>query len=187
MRVIAGKARRLSLKTLPGENTRPTTDRIKETLFNMLQSELYGSLFLDLFSGSGAIGIEAASRGAKHTWLVEKNRQACSCIRENLAFTRLSEDAELLEEDVFTALHKLNQKGLIFDFIFMDPPYHQLLEKEVLSELSSLQLLHENSVVIVEAALDTPVDYMEEIGYDILKIKEYKTNKHIFLNKHIKE
>ena len=83
MRVIAGKARRLPLKTVPGMDTRPTTDRIKETLFNMLQPELLDSRFLDLFSGSGAIGIEALSRGAAFAVFVEKNPKAVECIKEN--------------------------------------------------------------------------------------------------------
>ena len=87
MRVIAGKARRLNLKTIPGIDTRPTTDRIKETLFNILQPELLECRFLDLFSGSGGIGIEALSRGASYAVFVEKNPKAAACIRENLAFT----------------------------------------------------------------------------------------------------
>lgn len=84
MRVIAGSARRLTLKTIEGMDTRPTTDRIKETLFNMIQNDIYGCTFLDLFSGSGAIGIEALSRGAKEAVFVEKNPKAADCIRDNL-------------------------------------------------------------------------------------------------------
>ena len=91
MRVIAGKARRLALKTVPGMETRPTTDRIKETLFNILQPEIPDCRFLDLFSGSGGIGIEALSRGAESAVFVEKNPKACTCIRENLTFTKLAE------------------------------------------------------------------------------------------------
>ena len=89
MRVIAGSARSLPLKTLEGMDTRPTTDRIKETLFNMIQSEIPGCRFLDLYAGSGAIAIEALSRGAKEAVLVENSKAACACIRENLAFTKL--------------------------------------------------------------------------------------------------
>ena len=89
MRVIAGKARRLNLETLPGLDTRPTTDRIKETLFNILQADIPGASFLDLFAGSGAIGIEALSRGAENAVFVDKNPKACACIRRNLEFTRL--------------------------------------------------------------------------------------------------
>ena len=91
MRVIAGSARRLLLKTIDGLDTRPTTDRIKETLFNMLQNDIPGCIFLDLFSGSGAIGIEALSRGAREAVLVENNPKAVSCIRENLKTTKLED------------------------------------------------------------------------------------------------
>ena len=93
MRVIAGSARSLRLKTLDGMETRPTTDRIKETLFNIIGPTVYDSIFLDLFSGSGGIGIEALSRGAKEAVFVEKNPKAMSCIRENLKFTRLEPKA----------------------------------------------------------------------------------------------
>ena len=107
MRVIAGKARRLNLKTIPGNETRPTTDRIKETLFNILQPEIPGCRFLDLFSGSGAIGIEALSRGAEYAVFVEKNPKACTCIRENLSFTKLTDGGKLLNMDVLQALRSL--------------------------------------------------------------------------------
>ncbi len=93
MRVIAGSARRLLLKTVEGLDTRPTTDRIKETLFNVLQNDVPGCMFLDLFSGSGAIGIEALSRGASLAVLIEKNPKAAACIRENLEHTRLADRA----------------------------------------------------------------------------------------------
>ena len=132
MRVIAGTARHLKLKTIEGINTRPTTDRIKETLFNMLSYDVEGSRFLDLFSGSGAIGIEALSRGARAAVFVENNRKAARCIRENLEHTHLAERAVLMEENVMYALKRLDKKGEAFSFIFMDPPYGKLLEKEVL-------------------------------------------------------
>ena len=96
MRVIAGKARRLPLKTIEGLDTRPTTDRIKETLFNILQNDLYDIRFLDIFSGSGGIGIEALSRGAKEAVFVENNRAAVRCIQDNLKFTHLEQQATVL-------------------------------------------------------------------------------------------
>ena len=126
MRVIAGKARRIQLKSMEGMNTRPTTDRIKETLFNMLSQDIYGCHFLDLFSGSGAIGIEALSRGAARAVFVEKNPKACTCIRENLTFTKLADSGTLLNMDVMQALRSLEGKG-VFDCIFMDPPYNHEL------------------------------------------------------------
>ena len=124
MRVIAGKARRIPLKTMDGLNTRPTTDRIKETLFNIIQDDIYGCRFLDLFSGSGGIGIEALSRGAKEAFFVERHKTAAACIRENLEKTHLEKQAVLLCADVFEALRRLSAKEAAMDIIFMDPPYN---------------------------------------------------------------
>ncbi len=182
MRVIAGKARRLNLKTVPGMYTRPTTDRIKETLFNILQPEMLDCRFLDLFAGSGAIGIEALSRGAAEAVFVEKNPKACACIRENLAFTKLAEGGKLLNMDVLQALRSLEAKDA-FDCIFMDPPYNQELEKEVLLYLKESETADENTLIIIEAELSTDFSYVTELGYELLRVKEYKTNKHIFLKK----
>lgn len=182
MRVIAGKAKRLSLKTIPGEATRPTTDRIKETLFNMIQNELADIRFLDLFAGSGAIGIEALSRGAAEAVFVEKNPKAVQCIKENLAFTRLASQGSVISSDVMSALHRLEGQPP-FDVVFMDPPYDQELEKQVLTCLAESKVLADNALLIVEASLETPFDYLEELGYELLKRKEYKTNVHIFLQR----
>ena len=118
MRVIAGSARSLPLKTLEGMDTRPTTDRIKETLFNMIQSEIPGCRFLDLYAGSGAIAIEALSRGAKEAVLVENSKAACACIRENLAFTKLDSQAVLMEQDVAAAIVRLSGQE-VFDIVYM--------------------------------------------------------------------
>lgn len=183
MRVIAGKARRLALKTIEGLDTRPTTDRIKETLFNMLQNNLYDCLFLDLFSGSGAIGIEALSRGAKEAYFVENNKNAVNCIKENLTFTQLKENAVVVETDVLTALRRLEDKNLIFSIIFMDPPYHKMLEKQVLEYLSTSALIDKNTIIIIESALDTDISYIEEYGYVLEKTKQYKTNQHFFIKR----
>nr|WP_294680082.1 16S rRNA (guanine(966)-N(2))-methyltransferase RsmD [uncultured Blautia sp.] len=182
MRVIAGKARRLNLKTIPGNETRPTTDRIKETLFNILQPEMAGCRFLDLFSGSGAIGIEALSRGAEQAVFVEKNPRACACIRENLSFTKLAENGKLLNMDVLQALRSL-EGGEAFDCIFMDPPYEHDLEKTVLEYLADSTLADENTLIIVEADLSTDFSYVEDYGLEVVRSKEYKTNKHVFIQK----
>ena len=121
MRVIAGSARRLQLKTVEGIGTRPTTDRIKETLFNMLQNDIEDCSFLDLFSGSGAIGIEALSRGAEYAVFVENNKNAVKCIKDNLMFTKLSDKARVIENSVLSAINILNGNR-VFDVVFMDPP-----------------------------------------------------------------
>lgn len=183
MRVISGSARRLLLKTIDGMDTRPTTDRIKETLFNMMQNDLYGCTFLDLFSGSGAIGIEALSRGAKQAVFVENNPKAVMCIRENLKITHLEPGAMVLNCDVLQALSRLEDKGIVFDFVFMDPPYNQLLEKEVLTHLSESALIDEDTLIIVEASKETDGGYLSELGFVLQKEKVYKTNKHLFITK----
>ena len=182
MRVIAGKARRVQLHTIEGMDTRPTTDRIKETLFNMIAHGLCDASFLDLFAGSGAIGIEALSRGAKEAVFVEKSPRAATCIRENLARTKLSEEAEVITTDVISALRRLEGRKK-FDYIFMDPPYNHELEKEVLTFLSHSDLLEEDALLIVEASLETDFSYLEELGFTLIKRKEYKTNAHIFIQR----
>lgn len=180
MRVISGKARRIQLNTVEGMETRPTTDRIKETLFNMISHGLCDCTFLDLFAGSGAIGIEALSRGAKEAVFIEKNPNAMACIKENLKRTKLEAQAEVISADVFAALHRLEGRKK-FDYIFMDPPYDQLLEKKVLEFLKSSDLLNEDALIIIEASIETDFSYLEEMGFSLIKRKEYKTNAHLFV------
>ncbi len=180
MRVIAGSAKRIQLKTIEGLETRPTTDRTKETLFNMLQYDLYDTVFLDLFSGSGGIGIEALSRGAKKAIFVEQNGKAVQCIRENLKVTKLEMQAAVMQCDVMSALHRIENTDKV-DYIFMDPPYNQELEKHVLEHLAESKILAEDAMIIVEASKETKFDYIGELGFEIVKIKEYKTNKHMFI------
>lgn len=182
MRVIAGSARRLQLKTLDGLDTRPTTDRIKETLFNMISEGLYDCVFLDLFAGSGGIGIEALSRGAKRAVFVEKNPKAMACVKENLEHTKLSDRGETVCSDVFGALFRLCGRYR-FDYIFMDPPYGKGMERRALEVLAECGLLEEDGIIIVETSLGTEFDYVKELGYSIIKVKAYKTNKHVFLEK----
>lgn len=183
MRVIAGKARRLLLKTIDGLDTRPTTDRIKETLFNILQTQVPGSRFLDLFAGSGGIGIEALSRGARAAVFVEQNQKAADCIRENLRNTRLEEDAAVMVCDAVTALRRMEGKQEPFDLVFMDPPYNQGLELAILEYLRHSALIGPDTQIIVEASLETETAEMEDLGYTVDRVKTYKTNQHIFLTK----
>ncbi|HIW20834.1 MAG TPA: 16S rRNA (guanine(966)-N(2))-methyltransferase RsmD [Candidatus Dorea intestinavium] len=182
MRVIAGKAKSLKLKTIPGLDTRPTQDKIKETLFNMIAREIPQCSFLDLFSGSGAIGIEALSRGARNCIFVEDNKKALAIIRENLRFTHLEEEAQVIKANVLTFLkNQRNLKKEPFDVIFMDPPYGKQLEKEALILLSGSNLIKEETLIIVEADLKTDFDYLKELGFTLIKTKKYKSNKHVFI------
>ena len=179
MRVIAGSARRTPLKTLEGMNTRPTQDRIKETLFNMLQYDLADCAFLDLFAGSGGIGIEALSRGAGQAVFVEQNEAAVQIVRENLKITKLEDRAVVMHCDALTALKRLEGKYR-FDFIFMDPPYDHELEKQMLEYLKTSSMIDKQSTIIIEASLQTDFSYLSPMGYITEKRKEYKTNKHVF-------
>ncbi len=181
MRVIAGTARSLPLRTPEGLDTRPTTDRIKETLFNMIQSDIPGCVFMDLFAGSGGIGIEAISRGASRAYFVENGKEACQCIAENITFTKFSDNATLLKQDVFSALSMIHEKEV--DIIFMDPPYQSGLEMNLLKALSVQPYVTEETLLILESGLDNKMDFAADYGFEIVKEKLYKTNKHIFLKK----
>ena len=182
MRVIAGSARRLNLVTPKGNDTRPTSDKIKETLFNILAPELYGVTFLDVFAGSGAIGIEALSRGAKSCVFIEKDKAALSCIRKNLETTHFTDVSEVYSQDAVAALHNLGPKRY-FDIVFMDPPYKLGLERSVLTFLAGSKMVDGNSLIIVEADMDTDLSYVDDIGFDNVRVKNYKNNKHVFIKR----
>lgn len=183
MRVIAGSARRLLLKTVEGMDIRPTTDRTKETLFNMLQPRIGNCRFLDLYSGSGAIGIEALSRGASLAVMIEKAPKAVACIRENLARTKLEDRAMVINCDVMAGLRKLEGTNYQFDILFMDPPYNHGYERLVLNYLAPLPMITEDTLIVIEASNDTDFGWLEASGYHLIKSKEYKTNKHVFAGK----
>ena len=180
MRIIAGKARRLPLRTLAGKDTRPTTDRIKETLFNMLAPRIEGAYFLDLFAGSGQIGLEAVSRGSACCVFVDNSKKACNVIEDNMAFTKLADQCELIQADAVSALRRLEGRYR-FDLVFLDPPYSSGLEAEVLQALKGLTILKEDALIIVEADLHTDFSYVTASGFEIAREKIYKTNKHVFL------
>lgn len=181
MRVIAGTARSMPLKAPAGMDTRPTQDRIKETLFNVLQNDIPGCVFVDIFSGSGGIGIEAISRGARKAYFIENNQKALACIQENLQFTKFADKSVVLKQDAVMALHNIYEKEV--DIIFMDPPYEKELEKTVLPILAGMKYVTEDTIIIVEQTLRADFDYVEELGFEVVKEKRYKTNKHIFLKK----
>ncbi|WP_296115744.1 16S rRNA (guanine(966)-N(2))-methyltransferase RsmD [uncultured Eubacterium sp.] len=182
MRIIAGTARSMPLKTIEGKDTRPTTDRIKETLFNIIQMEVPGSVFLDLFAGSGAIGLEAVSRGAKKAVFVENSKKAAACIQENIRFTKFTSSCDLKCMDALSALRMLERR-YVFDIIFMDPPYEQGLEYDALAHLKDSSILNEDTLIIVEESLETDPYEMEKYGFEITRVKKYKTNQHVFLRR----
>ncbi len=181
MRVIAGKARRIPLVSPEGRETRPTTDRVKETLFNIIQDDIPGSQFLDLFSGSGGIGIEALSRGAKEAVFVEYAKKALDCIHANLDKTKLKEQAVILPTEVSHGLSRLGKMGKKFDIVYADPPYQKGYEAQILNWLLESEVVKSGTLVILESSRETLPDFVSENDYEVIRIKEYKNNQHVFL------
>ena len=166
MRVIAGSAKGKSLQAPAGwETTRPTADKVKEAIFGSIQFELEGSRVLDLFAGSGALGIEALSRGAAQAVLVDASREAVRAIQANLAYTGLAERAEVLPMDYARALARLHAP---FDFIFLDPPYRSDLYAAAIAGIHARGLLAAEGLIIVEHDGQFSLE-----GEKVLKQKRY--------------
>ncbi len=151
MRVIAGKYRSRPLKGPGAQRLRPTSDRLRETLFNVLGPSVADSLFIDLFAGTGAVGIEAISRGARETIFVEASVKAARLIRENLNALEIHQGAELIEASALRGLERMATRRLLADFIFLDPPYEKTAEYlQVLEFLDASHLVAPRGIVIVE-------------------------------------
>ena len=169
MRIISGKARGTKLYTLEGDITRPTLDRVKESLFNIIQNDVVGSSFLDMFSGSGAIGLEAASRGAKEVILCEKNKEAISVIKKNIEKTHL--DVKLYEMPYEKMLESLNEK---IDIVYIDPPYKTDLVYESVKRMLDLDLLGSESLIIVETDEEERIiKQIKELEVEIIDKRKY--------------
>lgn len=152
MRIIAGKYRSRRFKPPPpGAELRPTSDRLRETIFNVVAKRIEGSVFVDLFAGTGGVGIEALSRGAAKVYLVESDRKAARLIRENLASLKIGDEAELLESDAAQALQSLEREAVVCDIIFLDPPYdaHGAYAR-TLERLGDSPILTADGIVIAE-------------------------------------
>ena len=180
MRIIAGTCRSMPLKTIEGKDTRPTTDRIKETLFNIIQPYIPEAYFLDLFAGSGAIGLEAVSRGAKKAVFIESSRKAAGCIKDNIEFTKLTAKCDLKQMDAIAGLRMLERR-YVFDVIFMDPPYGQGLSGAVMEYLKDSALYNENTLIIAEESKNFDPLELENEKFEVTRVKKYKTSQHIFL------
>jgi len=171
MRVISGLARGIKLETLEGLDTRPTTDRVKEALFSMIQTKIGGAEVLDLFSGSGALGIEMLSRGAQKVTFIEQNPKLKPIIISNLTKTKLVDKASVQCQDVYFALAQLHGKQ--FDIIIMDPPYLMGDVKKSLDAIENYDLLKPNGIISVEHAIGDPEIIVETTYLESLKTKKY--------------
>lgn len=158
MRVITGKARGVQLKTPDGMLTRPTTDRVKEALFSVIQFDIPGARVLDLFGGTGQLGIEALSRDAKSAVFVDAREDACKLIRENLKRTRLQENARVIRSDYLDYLSRCREQ---YDIIFLDPPYAEVFLENSLNRITEIDILHSGGIIVAERPLgkELPWDY----------------------------
>ena len=180
MRVITGKAKGHKLSAPEGLDTRPTPDRIKESFFNIIEPDLPGAIFLDLFCGSGAMGIEALSRGAKEAVFVDNSDKCQPYIKSNLESTRLAGSARVIKSDAADAIRLLSEKGFEFDIIFMDPPYKSGLVAQTLLEILKSGILKKTGYIAVEYPCGT--DFVKPGGFEIVREKKYgKTTVMIFL------
>ena len=150
LRVIAGVAKGHRLKTPRGMATRPTSDRVKEALFNIIAAFVPDSYVLDMFSGTGSLGIEALSRGAAYAVFVDYHKECVDIIKENLNYTKLQSKAKVFQADCLRVAKKLGRRGNRFDIIFMDPPYSKNLVEGALSSIVENGIIKDNGIIVVE-------------------------------------
>ncbi len=170
MRVVAGKARGLALKTLDGDSTRPTRDMVREALFNIIAEKVPDAVFLDMFAGSGAIGIEALSRGAKKAYFIDSNKDAISIINQNLNKAKFNESSVVLCGDSLKVLDKIKNEK--FDVIFIDPPYNKDLGVKAIEEIYKRNILQANGIIVYET------DRTENVPEEISIYKRYDYRKY---------
>ena len=168
MRVITGKARGVQLKTPDGMLTRPTTDRVKEALFSIIHFEIPGAKVLDLFGGTGQLGIEALSRGAKNAVFVDAQESACKIIRENLRRTKLEKEGRVVRGDYLQYLNRCTEK---FDIILLDPPYAEVFLENAIKRITEIDILETNGIIVTERPLGKELPWEFE-GFT--RSKDYK-------------
>lgn len=180
MRIISGTARATKLYTLDGLNTRPTLDRVKESLFNIIQNEIQDSIFLDLFSGSGAIGLEAASRGAKKVILCDNSKDAINIINKNVEKTHLKDKVQIYNVDYECLLNtKIKEK---LDFIYVDPPYNSDFAYKSIELLLKNNLVDQNTKIIIETDNEESIiEKIENFKIEIIDKRKYGRAILIFL------
>ena len=171
MRVVSGLAKGVTLKTPDGLATRPTADRVKEAMFSIIQFDLPGTHVLDLFGGTGQLGIEAISRGAKSAVFVDQSESACSLIRENLKRTKFQNSAKVVRSDYLTFLQNTKEK---FDIILLDPPYAEIFLENSLKMISEIDILQTNGIIVTERPVEKALSW-DFPGYS--RSRDYKYGK----------
>ena len=170
LRVISGSARSLKLDSLPGLSTRPTLDKVKQAIFNMLFDKTYDAAVIDLFAGSGAMGIESLSRGARHCTFVDVEKNAIDIINKNITKAKFNSQSTVIKNDFVSFLNSCRQK---FDIVFLDPPYESDFIVNALNLFKQKDLLNEQAVVIAESSRENVPCFSDD--YDIIRQKFYGT------------
>lgn len=184
MRVISGTARGKKLVSLEGLETRPTLDRVKESMFNILQFDIRDANVLDLFSGSGALAIEALSRGANSAVLCDFSKKAINVINKNLELTRVKEKSKVINKDYIQALNFLKGESQKFDIIFLDPPYKSDYILKAIKKIIEYNLLSENGIIVAETDDKNKIDEIKNINkIDIYDVRKYGIVHIIFIRK----
>lgn len=174
MRIIGGQRRGTKLNTLEGIETRPTLDRVKEALFSKINFDLPDSVVLDLFSGSGAIGLESLSRGAKKAYLCDSSFKAIKIIEKNIEKTKFEKETVLIAKDYINALEKFKLENIKFDIIFLDPPYKTDYNIKAVELILKYHLLNKDGIIIIETDIQEEIlDGLESLNLDIYDIKKY--------------
>lgn len=173
LNVIAGTAGGLKLKTIDSDKTKPTLGRVKEAMFSMIADYLPGATVLDLFAGSGSLGIEALSRGAEKCFFNDSNKSCCKITEQNLAFTKLISKATVSQYEFGMALDVYRKQKVVFDVVFLDPPYGMDYYSEVITGLQKRGLLRPNAIIIAEHTAERSLPEMR--GLDVIKNKKYGT------------
>ena len=184
MRVISGKARGTKLNSIESLDTRPTLDRVKESVFNIIQNKIADAIILDLFAGSGAIGIEFISRGAKKAYFCEKAHNAIKMIYQNLNKTKFENQAEVFEMDYKKCLLKLAERKEQFNIIYIDPPYKANIAANAIKQIISLDLIAQNGIMIIETdEIERNLLELEELQVEVYDLRKYGRANLIFLNR----
>ena len=182
MRIISGKAKGTKLYTLQGDNTRPTLDRVKESIFNIIQSQIPEATVLDLFAGSGAIGLEMLSRGAKKAILCDKSKEAIGIIKKNIQKTHMEEKVELYNIDFKECIEKVSKEK--FEIIYIDPPYETNFIEKSLEKIIEKNIIQENGIIILETDDEKRIKKeIEKINVAIIDERKYGRANIIFLSK----
>lgn len=184
MRVISGKARGTKLNSIESLATRPTLDRVKESLFNMIQGKIDDSTVLDLFAGSGAIGIECISRGAKKAYFCEKSQEAAKMIYQNLEKTKFLNNAIVIQKDYKKGLKRLKEKEITFDIVYIDPPYQEDIAVEAVKQILELDSLKKDGIIIIETDDEQrELKELEKLNLNVYDLRKYGRVHLMFLNR----